>query len=1145
LTPFDKRLIAAPPEGRPPSEMAEGGVHPSGPRGTDWIRSGFALTMLWNMLASMADDISIWLAGLELQTYQSAFEVNRIDWQMLPELSNDDLREIGVHALGDRKRLLSAIRNLKQDGSSIRSKTELADVATTLRQVTVLFADLVGFTRLTSDLEAEQVHELLNRYFDAVDGAVVRYGGRVDKHIGDAVMGVFGAPVAHTNDPERALRAALDICDACKELEPPLGVHVGIASGQVIASMTGSTAHTEYTVTGEGVNLASRLTDLADEGQIIASQAVRRAAGDLFRTRSLGLHPVKGLAAPVEVWRVHGLAEGHKELAGRIYGREKELKLIAGALSDCREKAQGQLIVLQGEPGIGKSHLLAAIGSLNEAAGFKRVRAFITDFGMTAEQNPVHAIARGLLGLDDTADRQEQTDAALAFARELRDPIDQAHFHALLDLPVPENLAETFAALTNAERTAGRYAALEVLIRRACRDQLTLIEVEDLHWSTEQDLAALHALSTGCRDLPVTVVLTTRTTENPIDEAWIARLDGIPSHPIKLSSLPAAAARKLVDKENENDPEMIEACVERANGNPLFLKLLLGNTDRMRVENIPDGIRGIVQARIDALGGMDREIVEASAVLGQRFPVQALSHLLDHRQFALDGLAFEGILDRHDSTVSFVHALVRESIYETILKSVRKVRHRMAADWYAERDGTMHARHLDRAEAPEARAAYLAAAQSEFSRFEPLKALSLLERAREIERVDEVQFDLDLTYGEVLLAIGRTVEAVDVFRRTASAATESDHLARSQIAVARVARQIGDFDAAIADLAIAQTAAETSGSDAQLAEIHYLRGNVLFPMGRMTEMLASTQTAIAHAEKADSNRILIGCFSNLGDANYMNGAMRTAVGFYSNAIEIARAEGANRDLAANLHGRAAARLHLAEVRQSRSDAQEAFDLAHRSWARVDECVALTCLSGTCFVEGDLEKAVELVMQSNELAVETGSVRFEALTLSYAARYLAMLGRREEAQEVGRRGAEIALSSARFFAGANGLSALALALEDHDEQDRLLQTGADILANGALSHCHIFFHSDAIRISLLRGNWDTARYHADLLDEFTKTEPLQMVGLTARLGRLAADAGQSVQNPAVERELDELQRVLRNLEIQYTFAGRIEDFVYSS
>src|SRR5262245_24774616 len=176
------------------------------------------------------------------------------------------------------------------------------------RQVTVLFADITGYTRLSSEIDPEELHALLGRYFDSVDGIIRDFGGTVDKHIGDAVMGVFGAPVSHGNDPERAVRAALGIHDAMQRLSTEVGrnlsVHIGVASGEVVAAATGSDVHREYTVLGDAVNLASRLDGLASAGETMIAHGVLQAVADLVEAEAVGEVQVKGLQEAVQVFRV-------------------------------------------------------------------------------------------------------------------------------------------------------------------------------------------------------------------------------------------------------------------------------------------------------------------------------------------------------------------------------------------------------------------------------------------------------------------------------------------------------------------------------------------------------------------------------------------------------------------------------------------------------------------------------------------------------------------------------------------------------------------------------------------------------------------------------------------------------------------------
>jgi len=215
-------------------------------------------------------DVAAWLRGVGLPQYEQTFRDNAIDAEVLPQLTDEHLKELGL-PLGHRLRLLNAIAALNDSAVASQADPGTATAARSppgeRRQVTVMFADLAGFTQLAAELDAEEVHGVLGRFFETADAIVTGDGGTVDKHIGDCVMAVFGAPVAHTNDSERAVRAALAIQAAVPELGAELGrdigVHIGVACGEVVAGGTGSAAHREYTVTGESVNLAARLADRA------------------------------------------------------------------------------------------------------------------------------------------------------------------------------------------------------------------------------------------------------------------------------------------------------------------------------------------------------------------------------------------------------------------------------------------------------------------------------------------------------------------------------------------------------------------------------------------------------------------------------------------------------------------------------------------------------------------------------------------------------------------------------------------------------------------------------------------------------------------------------------------------------------------
>ena len=367
------------------------------------------------------------------------------------------------------------------------------------RQVTVLFADLSGYTRLSQDRDAEETHALLGQYFEVADGVVDRYGGHVDKHIGDGVMAVFGAPIAHTNDSERAVRAALDIHREVGELNPPLVVHIGIASGEVVASGLGSDAHHEYTVTGESVNLASRLQGLAAPGETLISKAVADAVAEQIVATKMDDVDIKGIEQPISVWRLNGIRRTDAaDSAGPFVGRRAELRQFEGALEICRDSGAGQTVYVRGDAGIGKTRLLQEFRRLANGLGYICHSGLVLDFGVGEGEDAIGSIVRSLLSLStDSGSALRVAAADRAVRQGMVDEALQVHLYDLLDLPQPGDLLAVFDAMDSATRSAGYRDAFLQLVERASRHTPMLVSVEDVHWADEALLEHLAALA-GC-----------------------------------------------------------------------------------------------------------------------------------------------------------------------------------------------------------------------------------------------------------------------------------------------------------------------------------------------------------------------------------------------------------------------------------------------------------------------------------------------------------------------------------------------------------------------------------------------------------------------------------------------------------------------
>lgn len=1087
----------------------------------------------------MSEDIREWLHALGLTDYADAFLQNKIDLEILPDLSDADLREIGVTALGDRRRLMRAIAKL-EDVDTLQHFEPVAQHEPARRQVTVMFVDLSGFTQLSSTLDAEDTHALLNGFFAKADAIVEKFGGRIDKHIGDAVMAVFGAPVSHTNDPERAARAALEIQATLPTLQPPLSCHIGIASGQVIASNTGSEAHTEYTITGDGVNLASRLTEIASPGETLVSDDIQRALGPLFVGETIGVQSIKGLQALVEVWRLSRMARNMRTRRHRFIGRERELSLFSAAFERCRQHGKGEVHVLLGEPGIGKTHLSEEVAELAKSLTYSVHNGVVMDFGAREGQSAMQSVVRSLLDLDPAADSAtRQATAEDAVRKGWINPENRAHLNALLEVEQDSGISEVYAVMDNETRLRGRKVVIDELIAARCHQSPLLIQIEDVHWAPPDVLTACANVAAATKNLPCVLMMTSRVDGDPITMDWQARSDGAMLSKLELSALRENDARQLVKEFTTIDTELLETCIRRAGGNPLFLEQLLRNIDVLRQDTVPGSIQGIVQSRLDGLDHASRTAIQAASVLGQRFSPEALKFLLNENHLDTSILIRSALVREADADLTFAHALIRDGSYETLIKSERNRLHERAAQWFEGHDATLRAQHLDRAGAPTAAKAYLDAADSLIQSYRFDEASPLIERGLELTTTPDVRFDLLCARSETLRLQGLSADALLEFGAAAALADSDEQLCRAHIGLAQAARQTSLYQEALESLLVAEGAARRSGSESDVAQINYVRGNIYFPLGRFEEALESNEITLSIAQKLGSARLEVGALSGFGDANFMNGTMRTAAEYYTKAVERAREHGLVRDLAANLHNLSVARSYSGDVAQGKTDAIEAVEVSQKYFAFVPECVAQTCLGVACTFLGELDEALEVFSKSADIARRVAAKRLEAQALEHLARTQVYAGMEDDARKNGEEAVRIALEHGRNFVGAKAVSALAMALDDPAEQDRLLKLGEEIISGGSVGHSQLHFYADAVAVKLSRGEWDAAVEFAGALERFTAKEPLPMVDLSIRHARFLAECGRNGVDPTGEADFGSLKEQFGTMGIMQTLVGRLE------
>jgi class 3 adenylate cyclase/tetratricopeptide (TPR) repeat protein len=644
-------------------------------------------------------DISGWLRRLGLGRYEEKFRENKIDFDVLADLTDGDLQELRV-ALGDRRRLLRAIAELgaQQPLATQTGQTPAPPIpaqsfahldSAERRPITVMFCDLVGSTELAVALEVEDWRNLLNSYLDEASRAVTALGGHVLKMLGDGMMAVFGYPRALENDAERAVRAALAIQRALAELNarnaargaPELKARIGIESGPVVVEATGE-------VFGEAPNIAARVQATAEPGSVLITLNVQRQVAGLFVAEELGAQEIKGVSEPVQPFRVIRASGGRRRGGARaltpFVGREEELGLLTRRWERARA-GEGQFVLIVGEPGLGKSRLLEEFHTRLAETPHTWVEWSASQL---LQNTPLHAIVewgRQRFGPDAPA---EQRLADLEDTLRLigLDPAEHAPLLApLVDIPLPPGRAANFPP---EELRRRQLAAMTAWVVAGARSQPAVVAFEDLHWADPTSLDLLRPLAEHGAQAPLLLLATTRPE---VRAPWSLR-----SHHslISLSPLDRAGVARMVGEISTHhalSKELIEGVNERTGGVPLFVeevtRLLVERGEQGGVQAIPPTLQQSLAARLDRLGAA-REAAQVGSVLGRDF---AYALLRDVAQ--IDELALQASLDRlGDADLLFVegvppqanyrfkHALIQDAAYESLLKSRRQALHRRAAE---------------------------------------------------------------------------------------------------------------------------------------------------------------------------------------------------------------------------------------------------------------------------------------------------------------------------------------------------------------------------------------------------------------------------------------------------------------------------------
>jgi class 3 adenylate cyclase/tetratricopeptide (TPR) repeat protein len=1028
-------------------------------------------------------------------------------------------------------------RALVSDETAAPDPRRTADSEGDRRPVTVLFCDLVGYTKLSSVLDPEDVHALLERFFALVDTTVDRFGGTIDKHIGDSVMALFGAPLARGNDAERAVRAALEIQasipDLASDLSLALAVHIGIATGEVIASSVGSRHHRGYTVTGEAANVAARLLEKAASGETLVSDAVYRATGHLISYDPLGSLVLRGVGHPVEVWRVSG-TKSSTQKAHALVGRRAELGEIRAILDACVNGTKGTPVLIRGEAGIGKTRLIDEVRSIAVASGMSSTAGFVLDFGTARGHGAVRTVISGLLGLGSAT----PDDAGRAIDVAIRDGQLQAddapYLRDLLEMPQPKAAQKLYEAMDAGARTYGKERVVGALVRASANNRPLLVTIEDIHWADQEALSLLAAVTRATGVSQTVLIMTTRLEGDPLDAHWRSTAGGAAVVTIDLSPLSPIDARSIA-RRFINVSSFADQCVERAGGNPLFLEQLLLGARDLADGRLPASIQSVILARTDLLSGQDRRAIQAASVLGQRLSLPQLRELLHEPGIDCDTLVRNDLLRPMQDGLQFAHALVRDGVYGSLTNARKRELHRAAAAIFFD-DSVLRAEHLDRAGDPEAPRAYLTAARKQGILFRQDQGIALAARglALAVEERDTIQ--LAMLLGDLQRDAGRGTEALEAYVRALTVASDDVSRYRALLGCAASNRLTAKLDDAFSGLAQAEPLARKSGDDRALAEIHYTRGNLHFARGELVECRSEHELALQAARRGGSPDWQARALSGLADAQYMDCRMASALTHFSSCVDLCEAHDLTRIAVPNRVMMGCCRIYTCEFDRGLDDIRLALQAAVKIGDRHAEMFATQAMGFCLTGAGRYAEADEFVIKGLEQARILKARRYEAGILGQVAEVALSKGQRADALALARTGREISEEVGPGFVGPMLFGLLALLEYSRNDQEAALAAGEALLAQGCVGHNHFWFRRYAIERALLLEDWNEVHHQADALILRMANEPFAYASFVAERAESLAQIGRGQAIDPASEKLKALSMVATSTDMRVDALG---------
>jgi class 3 adenylate cyclase/tetratricopeptide (TPR) repeat protein len=1024
------------------------------------------------------------------------------------------------------------------------------------KQVTVLFADMKGSMELLADRDPEEARKILDPVLELMMEAVHRYEGTVNQVMGDGIMALFGAPLAHEDHAVRACYAALRMQESVKrhaeDARRALGVNVqirvGLNSGEVVVRTIGSDLHMDYTAVGQTTHLAARMEQLASPGCILTTSGTLRLAEGYVEVRSGGSVLVKGLVEPLEIFELMGVGAAHSRLRAaaargltKFVGRSAELEQIDQALVAARA-GSGRVVAVVGEAGVGKSRLFWEFTHSYRTHGCLVLESASVSYGKAAPYFPVIELLRTYFRIASRDEprciREKVTGKLLSLDADLEPALKGMLW--LLDAPVED---PEWHRLDPSQQRRYTLDGIKQLLHRESQVQPVVVVFEDLHWIDTETQALLDSL---VNSLPTVRLLLLVTYRPEYRHLWGGKTY---YQQIRVDPLAAASLEEILDALLGRDPSLDvlkRLLIERAEGNPFFLeesvrtlvetKVLAGERGAYRLmktlatTQVPATVQAVLAARIDRLPPADKRLLQAASVVGKDLPFALLHALAEEPEDALRGALarLEGAEFVYETRLfpelehTFKHALTREVAYATLLVPQRRALHvavgRALERLYADRLSDVVDRlayHYSRAEEVQKAVEYLTRFAEKAARIaahgEAVRALEeavmYAERLRGEER-DRRILDVVLRQAHSLFLLGRLQQTVD---RLLQRRESLDRLRDPTVAgpyhfrLGHTYSFLGDHERAEQSLERALHEARACGDEPTMGEVYTVLSLEAFWLGQVLEGIRRGREAVSLLERAAKP-------GWLGMAHWVTGFNYILAGDFEEALEAAaRADAIGTEIDdPRLQSYAA--FATGWIHGMRGDYAAGVVACERSIERspgpVNTAIARGLLGYVYLEQGDLDRAIpaltEAVTQLSQFQQRHSQVTF----MVYLGEACLLAGQPEKAREL----ATEALRLAREVGFGRGIGSaqivlgrLALARRLLDEADAHLSEAIETFDAMQARYMVARVRLDLAELAEARGNVTAVTTHLRTAREFFKLAgAAKLVGRTEQLAeRLGA------------------------------------------